>query len=422
MIRVEASWVRSSDSAELGPFRLTLGRGERVLISGPSGAGKSTLLSLLSGGLARHGRGRVVGEVRIDERDPATMPPAERPSCLGVVPQEPGDALVAGTVADEVAFGPRCAGLTELERRVGEALERAGCRVDRGRDPRELSTGERQRVVIAGALAAGAPVLLLDEPLAFLDPAGAEALLRELAALSEVGVTVVVAEHRVRTVLPWCTRHVALRDGVVVADGAPGASPPEPDALPLAPPAEEVVLRVDGVDEPRAPGLRDLSVELRAKERVAVLGANGVGKSTLLRALAAGSPDRIEVPADPDLTLFCGTVREELAYGPTERRLPGAMEHVIRVARALRIEHLLDRAPHASSRGERLRIAVAAALCTRPAVLLLDEPTAGQDEAAVERLFAGLRELVPDAAVIFATHDPGVARRHAHRTIVLGER
>ena len=152
---------------------------------------------------------------------------------------------------------------------------------------------------------------------------------------------------------------------------------------------------------------------------MAILGVNGVGKSTLLRALAG--PERIEVPADPDLTLFCGTVREELAYGARERGLPGTEEHVLRVARALRIEHLLDRPPHASSRGERLRIAVGAALCTRPTVLLLDEPTAGQDEDAIERLFAGLGELVPDAAVLFATHDPGVARRHAHRAIVLGE-
>ncbi len=423
MIAADARYVRP-DGSVTGPLALRVGAGERVLVSGPSGSGKSTLLGLLSGALARHGRGRVEGAARLGDVDPGALPPAERPKRIGFVPQDPGDALVAGTVADEVAFGPRCARLPDVEERVRAALARAGAAVDGGRDPRALSTGERQRVVVAGALAAGARVLLLDEPLAHLDPAGARALLVELGRLADEGVAVVVAEHRVRTVLPWCTRHVSLRDGRVVDDGLPGAAPPEPTAVPLPDPAGPEVLV-----EPELswPGLfRGRSLSLRAGERVAVVGPNGVGKSTLLGLLSgrlSGRPrqGRLEVPADPDLTLFCDTVRAELAYGPTERGADRAAvaEVVARVAAALRLGPVLDRPPHATSRGERLRVAVGAAIAAGPRVLLLDEPTAGQDEEAVEALFLGLRALLPDGAVVFATHDPGVARRHAHRVVEL---
>jgi energy-coupling factor transporter ATP-binding protein EcfA2 len=389
VIRVERAAAELGGALRAGPLSFAVEAGERVLVSGPSGSGKSTLLRLLSGALARRGA-RVTGLVELDGVDPASLPPAERPGRLAAVPQTPDDALVAGTVGDELSFGPRCAGRPADP---AAAAARVGLRVPLDADPRRTSTGERQRCVVGAALAAGAPVLLLDEPLAHLDPAGAEALLATLAGL---GSTVLLAEHRLRRARPWCTRELVLEGGLLVHDG-----PPLP--LPAAPPAP--ALPAPGAllaDPPLLPGLR-------RGERVALVGENGAGKTTRLRALADHlSRDAVYVPADPDLTLSMPTVRAELALGGGD---PAAL------ARALRVEHLLERSPHAASRGERLRVAVAAALGAGRPVLLLDEPTAGQDPDAVELLFAALAAV--DRAVVFATHDLDVAARHAHRTLVV---
>jgi energy-coupling factor transporter ATP-binding protein EcfA2 len=129
----------------------------------------------------------------------------------------------------------------------------------------------------------------------------------------------------------------------------------------------------------------------------------------------------IDVPQDPDLALFCSTVQKELAYGPADHRMsPDAVSSRVRdAAEALSIDDLLDRPPQALSRGQRLRVAVAACLACTPDVLILDEPTAGQDREQVERMMDGLRESMSSGALIFATHDLELARRHSTRILVM---
>jgi energy-coupling factor transport system ATP-binding protein len=424
-----AAGYRYAAGRGVGPVDLGVGPGERVLLAGASGSGKSTLLRLAAGLLHRHGWGTTSGAVRVDDADPAALAPAERPGRLAFVAQDPGDQLVCGTVADEVAFGPECAGwpADRVTARIPAVLAEVGLDGLDARDPRTLSTGQQQRLVTGAALAAGARVLLLDEPLAHLDPDGAAALLARLRDLADAGVAVVLAEHRLDAVRPWATRMVVLRDGALVHDGPPVDVPELAD-----PPADPPVARLGDVvldaTIRHAYGdrvvLDGVHLTLRAGERVALLGANGAGKSTLLGRLSGrlGEPvaaDVLEVPQDPDLTLFCATVREELAYGPTDRRQPG--DRVTAVADAMRLAPLLDRPPHALSRGERLRVAVGAALTCAPRVLLLDEPTAGQDRPAVEATLRAVHAALPDGAVLFATHDLALARRHATRVLTLRE-
>jgi energy-coupling factor transporter ATP-binding protein EcfA2 len=128
-------------------------------------------------------------------------------------------------------------------------------------------------------------------------------------------------------------------------------------------------------------------------------------------------PAAIEVPQDPDLTLFCATVDAELRYGPTERGWTG--DDVPRIAADLGLGDLLDRPPHGLSRGQRLRTAVGAVLTCRPRILLLDEPTAGQDPDAVERVMAVVDRELGDGALLFATHDEDLAGRWANRVVRL---
>ena len=459
----------SADAPSVAGVSFEVAAGELVLLTGPTGCGKSTLLRLVAGLLQRHGQGEVLGEVSVMGMAPGSWAPHERVQRLGFVSQEPDDQLVAGTVGDEVAFGLESAGWARerMAARIGEMLEGVGLDLALDRDTRALSGGQTQRLVVAAAGAAGGPVLLLDEPLAQLDPRGAENLLEGLRALADSGVAVLMVEHRLEPCLPRCDRVVVMEAGAVVADLPPAQLGPGSPGLAtlrrlgLSIPGlidlddrldgrERTELRPPSVSETRAPSgpalvgvqdlewtwpkadepaLRGVSLSVSAGERVALVGANGAGKSTLLAALA-GHLDRrlghrpealVAVPQDPDLALFQDRVSSELAYGPEEAGLAPAevQTRVEAAARALSVAHLLERAPQALSRGQRLRVAVAAALACAPEVLLLDEPTSGQDHDQVAHMMEALRERLAHGALIFATHDLALALREATRVVVV---
>ncbi len=419
---------------------LTVAPGELVLLTGPTGCGKSTVLRLAAGLLGRHGSGVVAGSVRVAGRDPKDVAPAERVRSVGFVAQNPSRQVITGTLADEVGFAMESAGFgrAAIEARVPELLADVGLAAySPDRSPRALSGGELQRLMVAAARSAGAGLLVLDEPLAHLDPEGAATLTRRLREVADAGVAVLLVEHRLGPTLPVCDRVVVMDAGTTVAQ-FPAASPdaallrrlglriPGQTATATAPPVDPGRLLLDargleftwpGAD---ALALRDVSVSVRAGEQIAILGPNGSGKSTLLGALLGGRSTSVakhgrgvRVPQDPDLALFSASVRAELEYGPREARRPDVGAVADRAAAALSVEALADRAPQALSRGQRLRVAVAAALACEPDVLALDEPTSGQDHDQVERMMTALPS--PDRALLFATHDEDLARRHATR-------
>ncbi len=447
MIRARGLGYRfpGADHLAVQDVDLQLQAGELCLLTGPTGCGKSTLLRLLAGLLQRHGSGEVQGEASVAGVDPGRTPPSERVRRLGFVGQEPSDQLIAGSLEDEVAFAMESAGIPaeRMRARVPELLRRVGLELDLGRDPRTLSGGQCQRLVVAAALSAGAPVLLLDEPLAMLDPLGARELIARLRQLADEGTAVLMVEHRVAACWEAADRVLVMAEGRLVGQATraelrpdhavigtlaalgirpPGAAALDPIPTPSPPDGvlrsfPELSWRYPGAARP---ALAPLSLELRAGERLAVCGPNGSGKSTLLHRLAAtADPGIVAVPQDPDLSLFCSSVWEELAYGPQERRSGEVERTVRRVARALSIEELLDRAPQALSRGQRLRVAVAAALACGPRVLLLDEPTAGQDHDQVEAMMTALTEELREGALVFATHDLELARRFGNRALRL---
>ena len=422
-----------------GPVDLDVRPGELVLLTGPTGCGKSTLLRLAAGLLQRHGRGETGGSVTVGGDAPETLAPAERVGRLGFVSQEPSDQIIAGTLGDEIAFGLESAGWTaeRIGPRVDELLNHLGLPADPERAALALSGGQRQKLVVAAALAAGARLLLLDEPISQLDPDSARDLMARLRRLADEGVAILLVEHRRRQVLPFADRMVVMQDGRIVSDVPSSAVEPEdapPVAAPEAPPPADTAPILAGRGLSHRFGtllaLDRVDVRLRVGERIALVGRNGAGKSTLLGLLSGHLPGPVErrgrvvdVPQDPDLALFCSTVYDELAYGPVEARLASVEVHarVAAAAAALSLTELLDRPPQALSRGQRLRTAVAAALSCRPRALLLDEPTSGQDGAQVERMMLGLRSALTDGLLVFATHDLELARRHATRVLVLDE-
>ncbi len=197
---------------------LSVERGERLALLGPNGAGKSTLLLHLNGVFTPYrGRVRILGrEVNRETRSWVR-------GMVGLVFQDPDDQVFSSTVAEDVAFGPRQQGLAprKVEARVGEALAAVGLETLRDRVPHHLSYGEKKRVAIAGVLAMGPEILVLDEPTAFLDPEGQRQVMAILEQLHAAGKTLLVATHDVDLAAGWADRVAILRGGRLLAQGGP---------------------------------------------------------------------------------------------------------------------------------------------------------------------------------------------------------
>ncbi|HOV78893.1 MAG TPA: ATP-binding cassette domain-containing protein [Bacillota bacterium] len=217
IIEVEDLFYTYRDGTRaLDGVTLSVREGARTVLLGPNGAGKSTLLLHLNGiFLAQKGTVRVAGR-KIDQKSEKWVR-----TVVGLVFQDPDDQVFSSTVWDDVAFGPKNMGLSgaEIERRVAAALEAVKMGDYRDRAPYRLSYGEKRRVAIAGVLAMSPRVIVLDEPLACLDPQGRDGLLEVLNRLNEGGTTVIVATHDVDFAAQWADQVLVIKDGKTLARG-----------------------------------------------------------------------------------------------------------------------------------------------------------------------------------------------------------
>ncbi len=440
MIEVRGLDVRYPEAHGLRGVDLSIVPGSFVLIGGPSGGGKSTLAHALMGLIPQTVPAEVKGHVLIAGLDPQHHSVAQIATRVGLVFQNPATQLFNGMVEEEVAFGPRNLNLPadEIAGRVEYALEAAGCAHLRHRSVRHLSGGEQQRVAIAAALSMRPATLILDEPAANLDAEGVRLIVQALVRLHRrFQVTLVVIEHRLAPFLPYADRLVWLADGRVVADGSPAETLarmqpiPSPRLPPPAPTGEPLVAlqRVTaGYDG--QPVLRDCSLTLHRGEFAALVGPNGAGKTTLARVLAGllrprrgrvvwhadGQDRRVGLlQQDPLHQLVCDTVEEEVSFGPRNLGVERAkdVEVVLAQADLLRLRH---RPTRALSVGEQQRAALAATLSLHPALLILDEPTVGQDWGHLSRVMdfvSGLNRA--GQTVLLITHDQRLVERYASR-------
>ncbi|MFO7743005.1 MAG: ATP-binding cassette domain-containing protein [Anaerolineae bacterium] len=436
--------VRYTDRHALKRVDLSILPGSFVLIGGPSGSGKSTLAQALLGLLHQQEASfpvEVHGEIGIAGLTPGRHGVAQLASQVGLVFQNPATQLFNATVQDEVAFGPRNLGLPpgDIDRRVGEALEATGCKHLRGRSVRHLSGGEQQRVAIAANLAMRPSLLILDEPTANLDQQGTRSVADALMELRRCrGVTVVLIEHRLEPFVPLADRLIWLEDGRVVADGRPQAvlegtrvelSRPSPPSRSWRTPLVSLEGVIAGYD--RRPVLQDCSFTLREGEFAALVGPNGAGKSTLARVLAGllrprrgrviwhatnGKRPRVGfLQQNPLHQLVCQTVEEEVRYGPRNLGTERDEDVEALLARADLLS-LRRRATQALSVGEQQRSALAATLSLCPGLLILDEPTIGQDWHHLSELMDLVGELNRQGqTVLLITHDRRLVGQYAGR-------
>lgn len=454
------AWALRDVSARIEP-------GERVLLLGASGAGKSTLLHGLAGVLGGEEEGESEGALLIDG-----VPATGLRGRAGLVLQDPDSQVILARVGDDVAFGCENLGVPrdEIWRRVDAALDAVGLDVPLDRPTKALSGGQKQRLALAGALAMRPGLLLLDEPTANLDPDGVAEVRDAVERMLQVQpATLVVVEHRLDVWLPLITRVIVLGEGGVIADGSPdrvlreqGAAlaaagvwvpgiPPRHPAPPLfAPGAPLVSARDLAVARVRGTTVADgIDLDVQAGSVLAITGPNGAGKSTLGLTLAGLLPPaggQVEAsgalrdgagPApirwaskqlltrigtvfqEPEHQLLAKTVRDELAIGPRalgldERDIAARTDDLLV---RLRLDRLAKANPYTLSGGEKRRLTVASALATRPRMLVLDEPTFGQDARTWQELVALLAELRDGGSgIVVVTHDAQIITAlHAER-------
>ncbi len=446
-----------------------LAPGACLVVAGPSGSGKSTLARAIAGLVPWAAPGRLDGDLHLDGRPVASTDPAALVARIGVVFQDPSSQLVMERAEDDVAFGLEGRGWlpTAMRTRVPAALAEAGLvGFDRRRTAR-LSGGEQQRLALAGAFAPHPGLLVLDEPTANLDPPGALAFAERLAVLrARRATTLVLVEHRADLAWPLADLVLALAaDGTPLALGTPAellarhrpalvsagiwlpdepvaplpvggtggpgrwqglrAGEPRVPEPPVAPVAE--ARDVGFAFEREIPVLSGLDLAIEPGARVALLGPNGSGKSTAARLLvgllrptggivrvAGRDPARIAprelarlagyVTQDPERSFLAGTVEADLLLGltPDERARAGD----VATALGLPLDRFGARNPFTLSGGEQRRLSLAAQLVRRPGLLVLDEPTFGQDRRGYEGLLALVRGRVEaGTAVVAATHD-----------------
>ena len=282
------------DRPALRDVSLRVGSGELLAISGPSGCGKSTLALAMGGYLWQRQGGSSSGTVRVGGANVQQQPLYETADHVAVVQQNPEAQFCTLTVEDEVAFGleNRRAPVERIERQVAWALDQVGAAHLRHRELATLSGGEAQRVAIAALLAAEPRVLILDEPTSSLDPSATRDILALLSRLrAESGLTTIVIEHKLQALRPLHPRLISMDAGRIVAQGQ-GIPTPIP-LIPRRPaPPGEVAVRLQGVRVAYdgATALGPLDVSLHRGQLIALMGDNGSGKSTALRAIMGLQP------------------------------------------------------------------------------------------------------------------------------------
>lgn len=463
-------------NAALSDVDLDIAPGERVLVLGPSGSGKSTLMGGLAGLLGGAEEGEATGTLTVDG-----VAPAQARGRVGLLMQDPEAQVVLARVGDDVAFGMENLGAMreEIWPRVANSLEAVGLNVPLDHSTTELSGGQKQRLALASILAMGPGLLLLDEPTANLDPSGvAEVRAAVETVVERTGATVVVVEHRVDVWASLVDRVIVVADGVIAADGpldevleqqgdalrergiwlpgddvaaevgpAPEVPPASSEAAPIARVADLTI----GYDA-SAPVRSGIDLTIERGVSTCIVGANGAGKSTFALTLAGLLPPlegAVEVETsdgtcgdphewsskqllgrmsmvfqEPEYQFLAATVAEELAIGPRaagmseEEIAPLVDEHL----EALGLTALARANPMTLSGGEKRRLSVATALISAPELLILDEPTFGQDRGTWLGLVRLLRAaLERGVTLVSITHDPAFVAAMGQRVVDLGQ-
>lgn len=422
-------------------INLTVEYGEIVLLSGVSGEGKSTLLSIINGVIPFVNSGEFSGSVEIDGKDVTKLKISERSKLIGTVLQNADEQIIYDLVNEEIAFG--CENLNIASEEIDKRIERFTTlmQIEKNAKTKTLSGGQKQRLITASTLAMEQKIIILDEPLANLDTYTAHILLKALRNLANSGYAVLIVEHRLDVVKNYIDKVMRienkqlftstdindLNSGIKTIPHADGSLPGEVlikgEKLFFAAGDRNII---DGLD-----------IEIRAGERIVLLGENGCGKTTLMRMLARLNKTNDGVLSqtitkskkanskwfskvgyvyqNPTYQLFMPTLLSEISFKAKSEEVAREMIN------AFGLSGLEQRHPQSLSEGQKRRASIAAVCASEPTVLFLDEPTVGQDYKNLCKTVETVNKINKNlgTAIVTVTHDKRCAGALADRVLIM---
>ncbi|MBN1930104.1 MAG: ABC transporter ATP-binding protein [Desulfobacterales bacterium] len=435
---------------------LSIDKGEYIVVCGTNGSGKSTFGYLFNGLIPHFFGGTLKGSVRVNNADIKDKRASDFLSTVGLVLQNPDAQLFNNTVENEIAYGLESLGKPseEIDKRIYEIARTLQIENLLNRTPMELSGGEKRMVAIASVLCLDPSVLVLDEPYANLDWEGIRRLREVLRQIHQSGKNIVVIEQLMDCFLEDTTRCIIAKQGKIVFDGPSQAAlnvllkehllPQYPPRRNHRSPGKDTILEVRNLScrIGNQPIFKNVSFEVKTGEIVAIIGKNGSGKTTLIKHLnglmlptggeiffkgktiLGRSP--AEMAADIGLSFqnandqfFKSSVKDELLVGP--KQLGKKQDKWFKeVCDLFELHSLLDKSPYLLSEGEKKRVAISSVMVMQPKLIVLDEPTVGQDGHFREAL-ARVLTILQDrgCTILIVTHDLDFAHATADRWLLL---
>ncbi|WP_087974700.1 ABC transporter ATP-binding protein [Oceanobacillus rekensis] len=497
----------------LNDVSLTVEKGEFVAIMGGNGSGKSTLCKLLNGLIPHYYVGDYSGSVRVNGLATEETSVAELSHSVGYVYQDFDNQLVRARVLEDASFAPLNFGYADYKERGKKALEQVGLV---GRDDEfiwQLSGGQKHLLALAGAISLNPDILIMDEPVAQLDPYHAKEVYDVLKMLNETyGKTIIVIEHHTEFIADYCDQVVLINEGKVEwkkptqdalrlvdqlmtmqiyppqvtqaaykvgrllrgnsvtnplfestkpypvtlseameffseqqSEEEPTEITQEPKVMEKEPivEMEQVYFSYKTITRSKKTILKDINLTLNRGDRIALVGNNGAGKSSLMRLLTGlvkpeqgtvtvdglntnkFSPEKMAdlvtyIYQNPEEMFIEDSVRKDVEFFLKARKVPGYKERVDQVLEQFNLTDLEDRDSRLMSGGQQRRASLAIGVAMNPKIILLDEPTANLDIATrkhITKLITSLKNYVE--AVFIATHDMQLVAEWANRIIVL---
>ncbi|MED5580173.1 MAG: ABC transporter ATP-binding protein [Nitrospinota bacterium] len=488
-----------SEFEALRKINFEIQRGDIILITGSSGCGKSTLLKSICGFTPRETGGSSEGRLYISGNEISKFSIRQISQTIGFLFQDCENQLICSNVREELAFGPQNLGLkkNEILNRIDFALEMTKSKKLEFNNCTNLSGGEKQKIALASILAMKPEILLLDEPTSQSDHEGVKSFSRSISEIkSNYNPTIIFAEHRNNRIMPIANRLVIMEKGSIVGDfrkrefsdayeilnklkleipswieiskkmnltnikneddfmQASNSLKKKRESSEQNPKMNKgntkKLLSVKNVTFSYAKNksniLEDISFELFDGEILAIMGANGTGKTTLLNLLSGFlSPKKGEINwfernkfkpfslvgkigylfQNPDLMLSLDTVEKEIQFGPNNFKFEKSKTNklILESLDFFELSQLKQKSPFAISQGERLRLAIASLYSCENQVLILDEPTGGMNRGMRTTIMDQLKKWAnkknEKRAIILCTHDTETTLKYADKTIIL---